>query len=262
MVPFFSGVYAVGVTRTNCIFFVTCGLLLAAIASPARSQSDEELSGQIWIDINPSYYFDPHNKLYGDVGVRKEFENDGWWRLVVRPSYRTKLPRRFFLSFGLGSFFTFNELIADRWELRPFQGVDFNWPRGKFPLRHYLRLEERFDFHTETWSSKISLRARYKLSASYRFATVQRDRFWQITAGAEAFVTIAGTQGQFQEQSRLMFGMDRSLKRDLHFRFELTWQRESIVFGDDDDTASTLYFRFRFMKSWGESQGLRKETSS
>ena len=114
----------------------------------------------------------------------------------------------------------------------------------------------------ETWDAKISLRLRYKLNTSYRFAAVHHDRFWQITGSAEAFFTIAGNQGQFQELTRLTFGLDRSLDRDNHFRFELTWQTESLLFSDGDDSTSTLYFRFRLMKSWGESAGLRKETSS
>ena len=248
--------------RKSHMLPATCGLMLVAFASPAWSQSDTELSEQIWIDVNPSYYFDPHKKLYGSVGVRKELEDDGWWRLVIQPRYRTKATRRLFLSAGLDNMFTFNPSTANQWELRPFQGLDLAWPRGELPLRHRFRLEERFDFNTETWSTKTSLRLRYKLSAHYRFAAAQYDRFWQISAGGEAFFTIAGTEGQFQERSRLTFGVDRSLDRDIHFRFELTWQYESPLFEDGDDTGSSLYFRFRLMKSWGESAGLRKETSS
>ena len=236
--------------------------MLAAFASPAWPQSDTELSEQIWIDVNPSYYFDPHKKLYGSIGVRKQLEDDGWSRLVLQPGYRTKLPRRLFLSVGLDNFFTFNPSTANQWELRPVQALDLAWPRGELPLRHRFRLEERFDFNTETWSTNTSLRLRYKLNASYRFATIEHNRFWQVSAGGEAFFTITGTEGQFQERSRLTLGVDRSLDLDIHFRFELTWQYESPLFDDGDDTGSSLYFRFRLVKSWGESAGLRKETSS
>jgi hypothetical protein len=126
-------------------------LLFPVIAS---AQSGENISKQIWIDVNPHYYLSPKSKIYGDIGTRRELENRGWWRLVVRPSYRTWLGGRFYVSAGLGNFFTFNEVIADRWELRPFQGVQFNWPQWKTPLNHYIRLEERFDFNLNTWNSK------------------------------------------------------------------------------------------------------------
>ena len=53
--------------------------MVVAFASPAWSQSDSDLSEQIWIDVNPSYYFDPHDKLYGSFGVRRELEDDGCW---------------------------------------------------------------------------------------------------------------------------------------------------------------------------------------
>jgi hypothetical protein len=251
-----------GVTQTCHILAVTCSLMLATFASPAWSQSGTGLSEQIWIDVNPSYYFDPHKKLYASLGVRRELEDDGWWRLVIQPGYRTKATQRLFFSAGLENLFTFNPSSANQWELRPVQSLDLAWPRGQLPLRHRLRLEERFDFNTETWSTKISLRLRYKLNAAYRFAAVQEHRFWQVTAAGEAFFTITGTEGQFQERSRLTLGVDRSLDLDIHFRFELTWQYESPLFDDGDDTGSSLYFRFRLMKSWGESAGLRKETSS
>jgi hypothetical protein len=128
-------------------------LLFPVIAS---AQSGENISKQIWIDVNPHYYLNPKSKIYGDMGVRREFENNGWWRLVLRPSYRTWLGGRFYFSAGLGNFFTFNEIIANRWELRPFQGVQFNWPQWKTPLSHYIRLEERFDFNLNTWNSQNS----------------------------------------------------------------------------------------------------------
>jgi len=245
------------VTRLICIGL----LLLAAGTAPALAQSGYDTTEQIWIDFNPAYFIHHDLKIFGDVGARWEVGEDGWWRLVVRPSFRTKLAGRFHFAFGLGNFFTFNQVIADRWEFRPFQGLDFNWPRGKVPLHHYFRLEERYDFNTSTWEAKSSLRGRYKLSMSYRFAARKPDRFWQAFASAEAFATLTGEQGQMREQSRLSLGVDRSLTHDIHLRFELTWQTEG-VFYDPDRTTSNLYFRFRFIKKWGKSQSLRKETSS
>lgn len=75
------------------------------------------------------------------------------------------------------------------------------------------------------------------------------------------FVAIAREQGQFQGQLRATLGADRSLERDIHFRFEVTWEREGI-FIKPDERISNVYFRFRLTKSSGQSQGLGEETSS
>ncbi len=120
-----------------------------------------------------------------------------------------------------------------------------------FPL---FPFEERFDFNTSTWEAKASIRFRYKLNFSYRWAArLQADRFWQVTAGGEAFLDLSGDQGQFQEQMRITLGIDRSLKRDLHMRFELTWQLESLIFASDQ-SVSNIYFRYRLFKSWGDQK--------
>lgn len=230
-------------------FFALVGLFLFYPAI-IFSQSGDRISKQIWIDFNPDYYLNPHAEIFGDVGVRRELENKGWWRLVVRPSYRTWLGSRFYFSAGLGNFFTFNEIIDDRWEIRPFQGLQFNWPRWKTPVSHFIRLEERFDFNLKTWNSQNSVRVRYQLGISYRWAAYQPGRFWQATASAEAFYTFIGQQGQFQEQARATLGLDRSLDRYLNFRIEITWQQERLVF-DPNKSVSDLFIRLRIFRNWG-----------
>lgn len=230
------------------------GLLIVTSGAPTvLAQSTEDVTKQFWCDVNPSYYLNPHRKIYGDIGVRWEAENDGWWRLVVRPSFKTRIHGRFKFTAGVGNFITFNEIIENRYELRPFQGLEFDWPRWKIPLYHYFRLEERFDFNTGSWNSKNSLRLRYKISASYKWAGIQPQRFWRATAGAEMFATLAGTQGQFQEKMRVTLGIDRSLRRDLHYRFEVTWQKQSVFFLSDA-SVSDIYLRFRLTKSFGKQK--------
>jgi hypothetical protein len=213
-------------------------------------QSSEGIRKQIWIDMNPHYYLNPKTKIYGDLGVRREVEKSGWWRLVVRPSYRTWLGGRFYLTAGLGNFLTFNDIIDNRWEVRPFQGLQFNWPQWKTPLNHYIRLEERFDFNLNTWKSQNSGRIRYKLGISHRWAALQPGRFWEVNAHMEAFYTFIGKQGQFQEQARATIGLDRSFDREVHLRFEITWQQERLFF-DAKQSVSDIYFRLRYTRSWG-----------
>ena len=216
-----------------------------------QAQSEVNISRQIWLDANPAYYFTPHQQIYGDIGIRRELENKGWWRLVVRPSFRAWLGSIFYLSAGVGNFFTYNETIENRWEIRPFQGLNFRWPRWQTPVSHYIRLEERFDFNVKSWQSKNSMRLRYQLGTSYRWAALQPGRFWQATANMEAFLTLTGQQGQFQEQARATLGLDRSYANDLRIRFEVTWQQERLFFNTSEN-ASDIYFRFRVYRNWGD----------
>ena len=70
-------------------FFVSIFLLMVVINETTHAQSQSAVSKQIWIDVNPSYFINPRFKIFGDIGARKEIENDGWWHFVVRPSIRT-----------------------------------------------------------------------------------------------------------------------------------------------------------------------------
>jgi hypothetical protein len=227
------------------LFSIICGTF-----NYIDAQSNTDISNQVWIDVNPSYIGYPELELFGDAGLRWEIENDGWMRMVLRPSMRIPLGKGFFFAAGLGNFFTINKVINNRWEIRPFQGVSFTWPQGRIPLRHYIRLEERFDFNTTTWNSANSMRVRYQLTISHRWAAIQPGRYWQVSAMGEAFYTILGEQGQFQEQARVTLGLDRSFRDDLHFRFEITWQQEQMFF-NTKESASAIYFRFRYTYRWG-----------
>ncbi len=240
-------------------------LMLTAGPTLPSAASGEGVEKQIWVDVDPAYFLDPDFKFFGNIGARRETGESGWWRLVAEPSFRTKLHGRFHFAFGFGNFLTFNEVADDRWELRPFQRLDFNWPRGKFALHHAFRLEERYDYNTTTWNVRTSLRGRYRLSMCYQFGALQTDRFWQASVAGEVFATFTGEEGQMREQSRVTIGLDRSLRRDLHLRFELTWQKDGAFYGPVsglDEGSSALYFRFRLAKKWGRSKSLREEASS
>ena len=176
-------------------------IFFSGVESRLLAQSGEDISKQIWIDFNPTYITKPGLEFFGDVGARTEIEDNGWWRLVVRPSIRQRFWRGFNLIAGVGNFYTFNKTITDRWELRLFQGIAFPWPNWKLLLHHYIRIEERFDFNTKIWNSKNSVRGRYRLAISYRWKAIQPGRYWQVSATGEAFYTFLGEQGQFHEQA-------------------------------------------------------------
>jgi hypothetical protein len=222
--------------------------LVLLLSTTAHAQQESSVSKQLWLDYDPSVWVSEKVELFGDVGVRTELEDNGWWRLVIRPSVGIPVGA-FQLTGGIGNFITFNEIASDRWEIRPFQGISTVWPPWRLRFNHYLRLEERFDFDTETWVAATSLRLRYQLGVSYRFSAIQADRYWSIIGSGEAFLTLTGNQGQQREQVRVTAGIERTLGQERRLHFEIAWQQEQLFF-DPSKNVNDIFFRFRFFKAW------------
>lgn len=235
----------------------TGGLFIAALLLPTclsaqegEPEEEDNVSPQIWVDYNPSRPFSERWEAYGDIGFRTELESNGWVRFVLRPNVRYSLHRNWKLAGGIGSFYTNNSdsLVADRWELRPWQGIRLNWPNWKVPLDHFLRLEERFEWDTRDWELDASIRLRYRLRAAYRWdAFLQQERYWQAFASAEFFAKLLGEEGQFQEQIRLALGIERSFSRRARLRVEAVWQSVGEFFGSP---VNDLFLRVRVFHNW------------
>ena len=217
------------------------------------AQSQNDIIKQLWLDVNPNWFIDPNLELFGDVAVRKEFEENGSSRSVVRPGLRYHITNGIFITGGIGSFYTWNTLIADRWEIRPFQGLQTHWPRSKIPFQHYLRLEQQFDLNTETWESLNSLRLRYRIRPQLQFDTRQSGSFWRLMASFEGFITLAGEQGQSREQARAMLALERSFRFGQRLRFEAIWQKAGLLF-ISNKTVDDLFIRFRYYTTIGRTK--------
>ncbi len=226
---------------------------LAVLLAPgwAAGQEEDDVVPELWLDYNPSYSLSPKVDLYGDVGARTEIESEGWWRFIVRPNVRYSVSDAVIVAGGIGSFYTLNQDIEDRWEIRPWQGVTAVWPRLPFQLQHVFRLEERFEFNTETWRSTNSLRARYRLRASKRWGGPFRaSRFWRILGSIEGFATLGGDEGQAREQVRVTGGFETGTQSPWRFRLELTWQKAGLLIGDG--SFSSLFVRLRLFQNWSQ----------
>ncbi|UCG89236.1 MAG: DUF2490 domain-containing protein [Gemmatimonadota bacterium] len=217
----------------------------------AHSQEEGDVIPQLWVDYNPAITLSDRWRLEGDMGVRTEFEENLWWRVIVRPGVRYSLSQSVSLGGGVGSFYTLNKEFADRLEVRPWQGVRVVWPRWRIPLRHFFRVEERFDFNTESWSLRASLRIRYRLGLEYRWgALVRRDRYWRVMLEGELFKTLAGDQGQFRENVRVGVGVERSFRRERRLLGEVVWQQRGLFF-DLRREVNDIYVRIRVFQRWG-----------
>lgn len=221
-------------------------VLLLTFAASATIAN--ETSNQYWVDYNPSWVISPKVTVGGDLGYRTQLESGGWHRFVLRPG--VDIPVKYVtLKAGIGNFFTFSDDIQNRWEIRPYQGAAWVWPRSRANFDHFLRLEERFDFNTVDWSSYNSLRGRYRLRVRFIFAETRPHRFWRAYGSGELFVNLAGTEGLMREQFRITLGMERSFSLKLRFRLEGIWQQQEITFLPSD-SAEEIYLRLRFYQNF------------
>jgi len=231
------------VHRPNRIGRLTAFAVAATLSSSIlHAQEEEEVSPQIWLDYNPRWTWPSGFEVFGDVGVRTELRQNGWGRIVVRPGVRGTLGS-FRLSGGVGSFYTANEDAADRWEIRPFQGIAATWPSSPFRLDHYARLEERFEFRTTDWNLDASLRFRYRLQTEFLWGGFRGGAYWRFIGHIEAFLTLTGEAGQFDEKARIGAGIERGFGPKLRLRVDATWQKTGlIVFSEPTDD---IYLRVR-----------------
>ncbi len=214
----------------------------------AQSAQDDGVSKQLWSDYNPRWVLPSGVELFGDIGYRTELGAQDWRRLVVRPSVQGPVAS-FQLSGGVGGFFTNNKIAANRIEIRPFQGIAATWPsRRILGLEHYFRVEERFEFVSGTDRTNLSVRLRYQLQTQYALPGPQEGPIWRLRAMGEAFLTVAGDQGQFRENVRLGLGVGREFGSAWSAWLDFVWQKTGRVFSGapTDD----LFIRVRVHQDW------------
>ncbi len=232
-----------GIGSLGVVVFV-----MLAGATQSLSAQDDGVSEQLWLDYNPRWVFPSNLELFGDLGYRSELGDQEWSRLVVRPSVQGPVGL-FQLSGGIGGFFTNNQTLANRVEIRPFQGIAATWPsRRILGLDHYFRVEEQFEFVSGAGRTNVSIRLRYQLQTQYALPGPQGRPQWRVRAMGEVFLTVAGDAGQFRENVRLGLGIGREFGAAWSAWLDAVWQKTGRVFSGapTDD----LFIRVRVHQDW------------
>ncbi len=211
-------------------------------------QVNNDYVSQIGIELIPSYYFGPSFQVTTEIGYERQMSNNGWKQVVFNPYIRTWLGKRMNFYAGIGNYFTVNKYVDNRWEIRPHQSIVFAWPKLVVPIRHRIRLEERFDFNTNTWTSNNAIRGRYRIGTAYRWRTTE-TKYWEGDLTFEFFFNLWGVEGEFQEQARISLGVDRGLKSNLVLRFELTWVKEKLF--NFSEPNKDVEFKFKVYRFYG-----------
>jgi len=215
--------------------------------TPVVAQEDDKPATQFWADFNPTRELSEKTDVYGDIGFRHDGSTNEFYRLVVRPGVRYRIGENTRVMGGIGSFFTWNTVAENRWEIRPWVGFRYFVDRKILPFDHYARVEWRVEYNTNTWEVVKSLRMRYRFRVHVDLSAFKPGRYWRALGGIELFGTLAGQQGQFQEKFRLGAGLERSFSTGLRLRLDVTWQKSGRLFNPTSTDA--LYLRIRFFKS-------------
>jgi hypothetical protein len=213
------------VTRAAIAALVVMGTLgLAGQVSICHAADINDF--QTWWDISTIYKFNDRWRYEGDQGTRGIVSNEEWTIAYVRPSVRVDVRQWFLLHGGLGLFYTFQSFPGDRFEIRPWIGFRFIWPRpGGFVVSHYFRFEDRFNYSEfrSTWDE--AFRGRYQLAVKTPvFSFVGIDELYGV-AGLELFKDLSGAVFErFANRGRLGAGLGKhvggGLRAELHYFYQ------------------------------------------
>ena len=116
---------------------------LVVFLTPCTGRADGS-AFEAWTDITTIYNFADRWCYDGDQGIRGVISGSDFTRLYLRPSVRYQVYPWLFVHGGVRFFRTSFEDDSDTFEVGPWQGLRFIWPRFKgYVFSHYLRLEER-----------------------------------------------------------------------------------------------------------------------
>ena len=171
--------------RKHGIFIAIIVIFL--ISSVVHAIDDRSLEG--WSDITTIYNFAERWQYNGDQGIRVGLSGDDFSLFYFRPSIKYRINPKLTLHGGIGFFQSFLQDNIDVSELRPWQGLRYQWPQlGGYTFNHYVRLEQRM-----VWASgkegnpESTLRSRYMFGVSTPIYNVLLENGIFLTGSAEFF---------------------------------------------------------------------------
>ena len=199
-------------------------LITAQIYSQGRGNNT-----QIWLDYYPSFEINERLLMAGDYGYRTLIGDERWNLVYLRPSVRYYLNETFELRGGIGFFYEFNGAISDRFEMRPWQGVNIYWPKlGNFKwfrIDHLIRFEERISFLTEnSWAGSFDFRGRYRFRGTLNLCIECENPQWSVPSFIEFFIPFNGVEEAFSDRTRVAVGLDYDMSPSWKFGFLFNWQ--------------------------------------
>jgi len=213
------------------------GFITLSSMSSLQSQdtSDLRVNHQLWLDFYPHLHISEKLQFYGDIGFRILLTDTEWARIYGRPSIRYHLDSIFVLHGGIGIFLEVSNSISNRFEVRPWQGLQVKWPNfRRLKFNHLLRLEERFNYLLQDEIFETELRLRMRLGARIQFDQMDGWRSFFVPFSVEWFVPLAGSVSEvFVDRVEFSLGLGYNASRILQFRFLVNLRRSQSPIADD-----------------------------
>jgi hypothetical protein len=203
--------------RTLWIRFAVVMLFMSPCTGRANDSTFES-----WNDITTIYKFSERWRYDGDQGFRFAISGQDFTLLYVRPSVRYRVNSWFTVHGGIRFYRTDFRDDLDVFEVGPWQGLQFTWPRFKgYAVSHYLRLEERM-----LWSENgegdfnFRLRSRYRLGVRTPIYHLLLPKGIYLTGSVEFFRDLGegSPQGLF-DRIRYSLGVGTNISKQ--WRVEL-----------------------------------------
>ena len=243
----------VSIKMIDRLSIATILIIFSSVGLHAQEASDNQMTHQFWLDFNPSQKLNNRFDLKGSFGARTVSPNT-WYRLWVRPYLSYKMPKYILKKFnynerldgGMDIFYTVNTENVDRLELTPFQAYSLAWPeRERLVIRHYVKLEERFELETNDWDNTFGLRFSYQASVTFKF----QGEIWKygkgfyIPVSAKFFWNLIGTK-QFNDKVRITpgIGYQASPEWKVAFLLGYNYSRNSV---EEDFYTNDIIYRLR-----------------
>jgi hypothetical protein len=239
--------------------------ILLVLCFESSTLQAEDRAQAIALEVYPQWYSHEDFVVQGNIGIEKAFQSSNFAEFYTKTSVAYALNEKWSLHGGLGLHYTDYKAEDNNFEIRPFQGVShFILLTEKWNLSSYLRLEERFQYNTNTRDREDTLRLRLRFRTTYEFNPLSIENSWhKLLLGVEGFKSYTedevdnGIQDNYNYESRMTVGVERSLSDKNKLRFELTWKYQVPPDRIAESSASTFYFKVQYYPVWGGLIGNR-----
>lgn len=198
---------------------------------------------QTWIDYTTNYWINANWLYYGDYGLRGILTVDDWSQYTINPAFLYRKDEKLSFHGGMRLAFTDNKFSTNTFEIRPWQGARYIWPRYKYLIfDHYLRLEERFYWYTQDKDFDFSLRGRYRFrmrTMDFKLPLIPTK--FTSAVSIELFVDITKEILEtYIGRNRIIFVLGNHVAKDLLVEFHLILQRSRKDYGSAFESADEI----------------------
>ena len=214
-------------------------LLLFLLNTLNFSQTENNISKQIWFDYYQFHTVDVHFRYYGNIGIYGAVNHNKWLNVFIRPAVRWIVNQNLNYSGGIGLYYTDNFEMPNNSEFRIWEGISYVWPKfTDITFTHLVRMEQRFNFPTDTWDMEFNIRMRYKLSSKIflHYINKKGGEFLYLPFSAELFFqTGEKITEQFNDKIRLTIG--------LGYKINFEWTLEAFYTSQSSRESIEHYFQ-------------------